>query len=67
MNGGNILKTKINRIMKVVSGIIMIIGLGIGFYYTSISTGVPQYLQSLVPMIGGYILGRALETMSEQK
>jgi hypothetical protein len=53
--------------MKAVSGIIMLIGLIIGVYYTTMATGVPQYLQSMVPMIGAYILGRALENFADQK
>ena len=47
--------------MKIVSALIMIIGLGIGFMFLISAKSAPQEAISLVPIIGAYVLGRALE------
>ena len=52
--------------MKIVSAIIMIIGLLLGFGTMTMSTSAPQQLTSLIPIIGAYVLGRALENFNDK-
>ncbi len=52
--------------MKVVSSIIMLIGLFLGFIFLISAKSAPQEAISLVPIVGAYVLGRALENFSNK-
>ena len=51
------------KLVEVLSAIIMLLGLFVAYAITQSAEGVPQYLQATVPMIGAYILGRAIENI----
>ena len=52
--------------MKIASAIIMLIGLFLGFITLALSESAPQQLTSLIPVIGAYVLGRALENLNDK-
>ena len=47
--------------MKIASGVLMLIGIFYGIIILVFADSAPQQIVSLVPIIGGYVLGRALE------
>ena len=51
--------------VEVLSAIIMVVGLLIAYDMTRMAVSAPQYLQSVVPMIGAYVLGRAIENITK--
>ena len=53
--------------MKIVSGIIMLIGLFFGGVSFIFANSAPQQAVALVPIVGCYVAGRMLENFSETK
>ena len=53
------------KAIEVLSAIIMLLGLFVAYAMVQSSESAPQYLQSTVPMIGAYILGRAFENITK--
>jgi len=51
--------------MKVISSLLMFGGLVLGFITLMASTSAPQQLTSLIPVVGSYVLGRAIENFKD--
>lgn len=53
------------KTLEIISAVIMGFGLLAAISILEMANGVPQQLTSLIPIVGTYVLGRAIENLAK--
>ena len=61
----NLNQNNMKKAGEIISTIVMAIGLIQGLYMTELAASAVQYTQAAIPIVGGYVLGRAIENLTK--